>query len=74
MSPAAARLLQAALDEIDEVRLDDRGVGEIHRERRRIAFPHRRIAMQPGDQLADHAAVDHRCETVIRGRLHDAFG
>ena len=36
------RLLQAAFDEIDEVRLDHRGVGKIHRERRRIALPHRR--------------------------------
>ena len=32
------------------------------------------IAMQPADEFADHAAVDHRREAVIRGGLHDAFG
>ena len=32
------------------------------------------IAMQPADELADHAAVDHRGETMIRGGLHHALG
>ena len=33
------RLLQAAFHETDEMRLDDRRIGKIHRERRRILFP-----------------------------------
>ena len=39
-----------------------------------IALPDGGIAMQPGDQLADHAPVDHRCEPVNRGGLHHALG
>ena len=42
-----AGLLQAALHEADEMRLDDGRIGKIHGERRRILLPHRRIAMQP---------------------------
>ena len=32
------------------------------------------IAMQPADELADHAAIDHRRQAVIRRGLHDALG
>ena len=30
--------------------------------------------MQPADELADHAAIDHRRQAVIRRGLHDALG
>ena len=68
------RLLQAALHETDEMRLDDRRIGQVHRERRRVAFPHGGIAMQPADEFADHAPIDHRRQAVIRRGLHHALG